>query len=265
MLHTKSIRKLKTGWLQEGQENSEKPILFFLHGFPDEPDTWKSQMKHFSDKGHIVAAPYLRGLKPSAPTPENSRYGLESVALDHLAILREIDPEEKHKVCLIGHDIGAIHAWHLARLLKGRLNSLVLINGPSLDQMSRRVTDAKQVVKSWYAFAFQSRIIGRLLLPSVLKSLNRKPSKSSITKIEPLLQHYREAMKGVPMSLLKEQEKIEAPVLVIWSKDDPYLQIPTHDELDKISSDHTIRVLEGSHWLHQEKAKKINSLIEEFF
>src|SRR5687767_5578947 len=111
MLRTETIRNLKTAWLESGPENSDR-IFLFLHGCPDSPEIWDSQIQHFS-KNSLVLAPYLRGVGPSESPRKrggDNRYSLDSIALDHLEILRKYDPNGKRKVVVVGHDIGAPYA-----------------------------------------------------------------------------------------------------------------------------------------------------------
>src|SRR5687768_11169988 len=113
------IRGLPTAWWVGAPDSasSSGPIFFFIHGFPDDPESWHHQFDYFSKK-YPVVAPYLRGCGPSEPARDKRRYDMDAVALDHLEILRR---EERRygpdrKVVVVGHDIGGIHSYTLARL-----------------------------------------------------------------------------------------------------------------------------------------------------
>ena len=108
------IRGLDTAWLEGGQDNG--PIMLFLHGYPDSPETFEFQFQEFTESYHIVA-PYSRGCLPSAKDDSIERYGHFSQALDVLEILRKVDPSKLRKIVLVGHDLGAAHAWFLAPML----------------------------------------------------------------------------------------------------------------------------------------------------
>jgi len=50
----------------------------------------------------------------------------------------------------------------------------------------------------------------------------------------------------------------------LWGNEDAFLEIVQKDEMEIVSSNHTIRILEGNHWLHREQAQNVNELMEEF-
>ncbi len=248
----KTIRGLKTAWIQCGQEQSERPILFFLHGCPDSPETWEPQITHFEKKFKIIV-PFARGLHPSASTKDWRRYTLDAIALDHLEILRSTDPTGEKKIILVGHDLGGPQAWRLAELLKNRLAALILINGPSLKQMASRWNQPKQLLKSWYIAMFQIPIFAEI----VLKFWDKK-------NVAPFLPHYRTAVKTLPKALRSKPSLIQVPTLVLWSNQDPYLDIPSQNEFKELVKNPVIRVLEGHHWIHREDPVHVNRLIENF-
>jgi pimeloyl-ACP methyl ester carboxylesterase len=60
---------------------------------------------------------------------------------------------------LLGHDLGVVHAWHLAGLLRERAKALVTINGLPIAQFVARWRRPKQWLKSWYVFLFQVPVV----------------------------------------------------------------------------------------------------------
>jgi len=262
MLQIKTIRHLNCAWIAKGSKNKNAPILFFLHGFPDDADTWSFQLDHFA-KDYLVVAPYFPGAGPSQPPKEKKRFHLNSILLDHLSILREIDPLERKKVCVVAHDIGAIYGWNLARALKNRLDKLVMINGPSLEQFFSRYKNISQVKKSWYIYFFQMPVIPEWALNRWKTKFFPKSHHDKNISLH-MIEQYRQAFLPGLKTLKIKPEKITHPVLCLWGKDDPYLDAPSYQEMDLISTNYTLRVLPGKHWLHKDEPKKINQLIEEF-
>lgn len=262
IVRAEKIRNLKTAWLESvpegyGLTDGNEPILFFIHGFPDSPETWKPQFDYFSKRFHIVA-PYLRGLSPNEIPRDRKRFSTRSITLDHLEILRHVDPLGKRPVCVIGHDIGAPYAWELARILKERLKSLIVIDGPSIDQMFRRISNLRQLRKSWYIGLFQLPWLPEFIIRNWGSSIGIS------TKTIRCLDHYRCIAREGVRHILKKVPPLSKPVLVLWGKDDRYLEIPTPRELKKLASNHTLRVLEAGHWVNREKAQQVNRLMEEF-
>jgi len=270
MLNSKSIRGLETAWIEKRSLGRQTPILLFLHGCPDSPDTWHAQLDHYDARGFTVIAPFARGIGPSAPSRQSERYGLEAIALDHLEILRAVDPSGDRPVVIIAHDIGGIHAWNLARLLGKRLAGLVLLNAPELSQMARRLGQPRQIVKSWYIALFQIPVLPERLLArweqAVITRAQHKtgmPTQSPAV-IAPFIPQYRQAARAIPSALRDKPRSLEAPVLAICSRGDAFLETPTMQEFEELAGDVTVRVIEGNHWAHHHEPARINRLVDLF-
>ena len=176
-----TFRGLPTGWLESG--NPTGPILFCLHGFPDDPTIWDRQAEAFKNDFQILR-PFARGISPSEPSSVLSRYSTKAFALDCLSILKQIDATGKRPVVLLGHDLGAAHAWQLAPLLGPRLKGLVIFNGASLPQMAKRLRSSRQILKSWYIFAMQIP-----WLPETVFRYGAKPMAKITQRLTPLPLH----------------------------------------------------------------------------
>lgn len=274
-IHEKQIRGLKTAWLTSGKASG--PILLFLHGFPDSAECWDRQIDYFSEHYQVVA-PFIRGAKPSAATDDVQRYSPDAVALDVLEILAEVDPGQSRRIYCIGHDLGGVHAWHLARMMRRRLGGLMIINSLTIAQMVRRLKNPKQLMKSWYMLAFQ--------VPHLPEYLMRKfpiyfldvahAAGGMHGEVRPMLGNLRGALAGpvkqyraffreIPRILSQPTGKrLQAPVLVVWGSDDAFLLPPTLDEMEMEAEKVTVRILAGNHWIHRNQADRVNSLLHEF-
>ncbi len=270
MVEAKVIRGRATAWLQENSAD-ESTLLLFLHGCPDSPEIWQPQLDYFHAQGYTVLAPYARGIGGSAPAQDRQRYGLDAIALDHLEILRSVDPDGHRKVIVVGHDIGGIHAWKLARLLGSRLAALVLLNAPDLSQMARRLSQPRQLLKSWYIALFQLPLLPEAWLarwePLLIARAQKKTGMPTDTpvSITPFLNQYREAARAIPEVLKQNDTPVTCPVLVVWSKDDAFLEVPSMAELGRLATAVTVRVIEGNHWVHHHEAARVNALVNRFF
>lgn len=273
-LQRASFRGLDTAWLEGGVDNG--PIMMFLHGYPDTPDTFTGQYEHFKERYRIVA-PFTRGALPSERADTIDRYGLRALSLDYLQILKSIDPGKRRSVVLIGHDLGAAAAWALAPYLGNRLQSMIILNGLSLQQMSRRFKDLNQHLKSWYIYLMQVPSVPEKALqrfPQLALKLayyvgGLKPSqRPSLAKslggvVNPANQ-YRAFAREIPKALMQGETPLRAPVLVVWGDRDPFVSPPHAQEFARAADKTTIRILEGQHWLHRENPEEINRLMDEF-
>lgn len=269
------LRNLHTSWLESGK--NKKTILLFLHGYPDNPEIWSEQIKHFS-KNHHVICPYSRGTFASEPGVGLNRFSTHSICLDLLEILSIADPKSKKPITVVGHDLGGAIAWKLATLLGNRLHRLIIINSLSIEQMAARLRSRpEQWVRSWYIFPFlvpklSEKYVGKFskqLLPFAYR-MGKLPSalrpKTPTTEPFPVatLRLYRALAKEALFARKEQPARIKAPTLVLWGNQDPFLLPPTIGELEPYAEKLLVRILQGGHWIFREDAEKINSLITHF-
>ncbi len=271
---TRNFRGLKTAWLESGPEDA--PILLLLHGFPDGPQVWNFQSEHFENRFRVIR-PYTRGLYPYEGAASLNRYSLDSLSLDCLALLRELDPTQKKPIYCVGHDLGAALAWNLAPLLGNRLSGMVIINGLSVAQMFGRFANMRQQLKSFYIYLMQlpwlpEAIVrtlprtflhfayGRGELPNEL----RPKAVHAGRGIARVVNQYRAFTRELPKLLRRAPEKVRVPVLVLWGCRDAFLTPPTLDELEPYASSVTLRILDGNHWVFREMPDEVNGILDGF-
>lgn len=275
----KEMRGLTTAWLEAGPTEAEAdlPLVILFHGFPDAPECWEHQIAGFSAR-YPVVAPYVRGAGPSEKSESLHRYGPDSVALDALAILDQVDPERRRRVFIVGHDLGTVHAWHLAGLLRDRAAGLVAINGLTIKQMLRRWRNPRQHLKSWYIYLMQVPVLPETVIKRFSRrflgfahrkgqlSPDRRPEAETVTPaLTGPLNQYRAFLRDAPKALRSPHRRLACPVLVVFGEQDAFLEPPTIDELKRDASDLTVRILPGNHWLHREDHEKVNRLLLDFF
>ena len=271
---TAEIRGLETGWLEGG--NTSGPILLLLHGYPDTPEVWEYQVKHFRDSYHIVA-PYTRGAAPSERASDIARYGLESTVLDLMQLLKIVKGGKEKPVICIGHDMGSAQAMALARVFP--LVGLVIVNGMSAEQFLWRLWHRpQQNLLSWYWYAMQIPKVPDFLLrrfPAMMLSIAHKRAALPAGKRPKLAQtlpgianplnQYRALFRSTP-KWFKGQSKrrLETPIMVLAGDSDPFLLPPKKSEWDRFTKNSAIRILEGGHWIQREKPEAVNELVDKF-
>lgn len=273
---TLTTRGLKTAWLEAGSPKND--ILLLLHGFPDDAHVWDEQIQHFRNHFHVVA-PMMRGAGLSEPSRDQSRYGLSATALDQLVILRKIDPAGRKKIYLVGHDLGTLHAWHLAPLLGKRLKGLVILNGGHPLQVWGRKTNTRQLMKSWYVYLFLLPLMPELLLKTVGKPILKRVKKwggipenkmgsaaEALNYAANTVKQYLEIAKSLPKYWwYANRFKLDAPTLAISTTGDAFVEPTTLKELNLIAKKPSVRIIEGKHWIQCENPDRINKLMDKFF
>ncbi len=272
---TADIRGLKSAWIEAGPVYGD--LLIFLHGYPDTPECWEHQIRYFSQSYRVIA-PFMRGVGDSAPGDCVRRYGTVPVTLDLLAIINIVDPEHKHRVFCIGHDLGSVYAWNLASSLSDRATGLVIINGLSIGQMLKRWRYPEQLRKSWYIYLMQLPVLPeavvRLMPSKILKLAHRlggleESKRPDHAKTKRALRYpvnqYRSFFREIPRILANPVTKVRCPVLVLWGSEDAFLMPPRLDELKADAEKVTVRILAGGHWLQRQVPDNVNDLLKRFF
>ena len=109
-----------------------RPVLLFLHGFPEGAWVWDPLLKHFSlpeNGGYRCVAPNLRGYERSSAPEDVKAYRAKYLVQDILALI-EAECGHAPLAALVAHDWGGAVAWNLANQHPARLRQLIIINSP---------------------------------------------------------------------------------------------------------------------------------------
>lgn len=101
-----------------------RPVILFLHGFPELWYTWRHQMVALSSLGYRTIAPDLRGYGDTDAPESVDAYTSLHVVGDLIGLIDAV-VGDREKVFVVGHDWGAIIAWHLCLLRPDRVKALV--------------------------------------------------------------------------------------------------------------------------------------------
>lgn len=116
-----------------------RPVLMFLHGFPEAAFVWDPLLEHFSlpaHGGYRCVAPNLRGFERSSAPAEVSAYRPKHLVQD-IAALTQLQTQARDGqtssgvlACLVAHDWGGAVAWNLANQKPELASRLAIINSP---------------------------------------------------------------------------------------------------------------------------------------
>jgi len=108
-----------------------RPLMLFLHGFPEFWAAWRKPMEYFAARGWLCVAPDLRGYNLSDKPEGVEAYKAKHLMADVLAIGAHYSRGAPHdKFVLVAHDWGGAVAWGVAIVHPDRLQRLVMINSP---------------------------------------------------------------------------------------------------------------------------------------
>ena len=111
-----------------------RPVLLFLHGFPEGAFVWDALLLHFAlpqNGGYRCVAPNLRGFENSSAPADVKAYRPKFLVQDIAALIDiEAESQGSQLAALIAHDWGGAVAWNLINQMPQLAKKLVIINSP---------------------------------------------------------------------------------------------------------------------------------------
>jgi pimeloyl-ACP methyl ester carboxylesterase len=276
----------------------DRPVLMFLHGFPEAAFAWDQLLEHFSQPengSYFCVAPNMRGYADTDAPAETSQYRTKFLVQDIVELKQLVAPDQPLQA-LIAHDWGGAVAWSVANQHPRLMQRLVIINSPHPGTFLRELKSnpSQQASSAYMNFLIRSDA-AKLLAEDDFRRLWEFFSRMQADKgefawlTEELRQQYRKVWsqglegglnyyRASPLrpatasdpganniNLPDEMLRIDVPTLVIWGMKDLALPPGLIDGLDQFVPDLTLHTLaEGTHWVIHEQPGKIIELIQQY-
>ncbi len=264
-----------------------RPLMLFLHGFPEAAFVWDEMLAHFSAPehgGYWCVAPNLRGYAGSSSPAEVSAYRAKFVAQDLVALKQALSPDAP-LACLVAHDWGGAVAWNMANQHPQLMHQLAIINSPHPGTFLRELQaspeqqaasaymnflirpDAEVLLaqddyrRLWAFFSNMGAVDGPYAwLTEEVKAQYREVWSQGLTgalnyyRASPLRPPRSEDAAAAAITLPASMLEILVPTLVLWGMQDIALPPGLIDGLENYIPDLTLkRIAEASHWLVHEQ------------
>jgi pimeloyl-ACP methyl ester carboxylesterase len=264
-----------------------RPLMLFLHGFPEAAFVWDEMLAHFSSPdhgGYCCVAPNLRGYAGSSSPTEVSAYRAKFVVQDLVALKQALSPDAP-LACLVAHDWGGAVAWNMANQHPQLMQKLAIINSPHPGTFLRELQasteqqaasaymnflirpDAEVLLaqddyrRLWAFFTNMGAADGPYAwLTEEVKAQYREVWSQGLTgalnyyRASPLRPPRAEDAAAAAITLPASMLQILVPTLVLWGMQDIALPPGLIDGLEDYIPDLTLeRIAEGSHWLVHEQ------------
>ncbi|MDB5761098.1 MAG: alpha/beta hydrolase [Herminiimonas sp.] len=267
-----------------------KPLLLFVHGFPEFWYEWHAQLKEFGNE-HFAVAPDLRGFNLSDMPGDVSAYKARHI-VDDLRLLAAHLGYEKFVVA--AHDWGGVIAWNLAIALPHLLHKLIIVNSPHpYIFMKALATDQNQKTSSgymnWLRAEGSETALAKddfALMEQFFHGMGQPPAQWFTGEVRARyhecwsrglsggVNYYRASPPHPPTGdhsgAVKRQTnpedfRVKVPTRVIWGERDIALPKTLLNGLDALIDDLKVeRIPEGTHWVIHEQPDRINRLIYGF-
>jgi pimeloyl-ACP methyl ester carboxylesterase len=129
-------------------ERGSGPLVILVHGWPESWYSWRHQLEALAAAGYRAVAPDMRGYGKTDKPPAVEDYDIQHVTADIAGL---VDALGEKTAVLVGHDWGAIVAWHCMLLHPDRFTALVAMSVPYAGRGSQSLVDA---LKKAYADNF---------------------------------------------------------------------------------------------------------------
>lgn len=103
------------------------PLVLLCHGFPELWYSWRQQLAALAAAGYRAVAPDMRGYGGTDAPPEVDAYTVLRLVGDMVELVQALG---ERQATIIGHDWGAVVAWHTALLRPDLFHSVVGMSVP---------------------------------------------------------------------------------------------------------------------------------------
>ena len=275
-----------------------RPLMLFLHGFPEGAFIWDTLMQHFAlpqHGGFRCVAPNLRGFEKSSAPAEVAAYKPALMLQDIMALAGQEGMAGRIDT-LVAHDWGGAFAWGAAHAHADRIGRLVIINSPHPATFARELKNNPAQQKASAYMHFLARPDAEALLAAddyrrmwpFFTTMRAGPDGFGWLT-EAVRQQYRDVWghgltgacnlyRVTPLKppgagltadaipeLTPEQVGVQIPTLVLWALEDTALLPGLLDGLGDYVPRLTVKPMPGAtHWVVHEQPEAVAGHIETF-
>lgn len=281
-----------------------RPVLMFLHGFPEAAFVWDALLLHFSrpeNGGYRCVAPNLRGYEHSSAPPDVEDYRARHLMQDITALIDAECGTDQPLAALVAHDWGGALAWAVANQHPQRMRQLVIINAPHPGTFLRELqhNPAQQAASEYMNFLVRPDAATRLAADGYRRlfgffegmGADAMPGSPGAPEgagwltpavraqyravwnlgLEGGLNYYRASPlraahgQGPALQLPPDLLHIAVPTLVLWAQDDIALLPCLTDGLQAFVPDlRLVPIAHATHWLVHEQPARVIAEISAF-
>ena len=269
-----------------------RPVLLFLHGFPEAAFIWDDVLLHFArpeNGGYRCVAPNLRGYEQSSQPADVAAYRPKHLVQD-IAALAQV--EGAPLACLVAHDWGGAVAWNFANQLPQLTRKLAIVNSPHPGTFLRALRESAQQREASAYMNFLARPDAEKLLredgyrrllaffthwgpaPWLTEEVKAQYRAIWDASLTGGLNYYRASPLRPPregdaaasaVTLPREMLTVDIPTLVLWGLQDTALLPELVEGLDEYIPRLTLeKVPDASHWIIHEQPRRVIASLAAF-
>ncbi|XP_046582062.1 epoxide hydrolase 4-like [Haliotis rubra] len=273
------LADVKIHYVAQGDET--KPLMLFVHGFPEFWYSWRFQLREFKNDYRVVAID-MRGYGDSDKPSGVANYQMSKLVTD----LKQIIPALGYRSCvLVGLDWGAVIARIFASKHPHMVDKLITMNCPRPDIIHNYLeTHMFELKKVWYILFFQVPFLPELMLlvndmklmettmagpngnltVGTLSTEDMEAYKYALSRpgaATAVIDYYRAFIRFPPRKI----SKISCPLLVIWGCKDMILDRDMSAAAAAVVDNQTVKYIEeAGHWVMMDTPDIVNKHMRDF-
>ncbi len=267
-----------------------RPLILFVHGFPEFWYEWVVQLEEFG-ADYFAVAPDLRGFNLSDMPTDPAAYKARHIVDDLQGLITTLGYQQ---AIIVAHDWGGAVCWNLAIALPKLVEKLIIINSPHPYLfMQALANDPAQQTSSAYMnwlrqpgseqalekgnFALMEGFFQGMGQPPALWFDADTRSKYhacwqrglhggvNYYRASPLHPPTNQAAGAQQLELNPADFCVQPPVRIIWGEADQALPASLLTGLERFVPDlQIVRIPEGGHWVIHEQPQRVNALLRQF-
>lgn len=270
-----TVNGVKLHYVENGDPS--KPLMLFIHGYPEFWFSWRHQLKEFS-KDYWVVAVDMRGYGDSDKPKQLEAYEITQLIRDVRELVTSLG---RKKFTLVAHDWGAVIGWEFLTTHMDMVDKYILMDAPSRRVVRKLLlTNKTQFKMSWYVFFYQMPKLPEFFMRmsdlKLFEMVFRKHCsdeeleafKYTFAKKDALtfpINYYR-ANFGTRVQTSRPPTDIpHAPGLYLLGEKDAYISKETGPLMQKEFSNLSFKIVPGvDHFLQQDNPTLVNRTMREF-
>lgn len=267
-----------------------RPLILFVHGFPEFWYEWSAQLAEFG-QDYFAVAPDLRGFNLSDMPADVAAYKARHIVDDLRLLIAHLGYQQ---ATVVAHDWGGAVCWNMAIALPALFEKLIIINSPHPYLfMQALATDPTQKASSeymnWLRNPGSEDALAKddfALMDGFFNGMGQGDAAWFDADTQAAyhacwarglsggVNYYRASPLHPPtetnpgplkLNLNPADFQVKVPTRVIWGENDKALPKTLLDGLENFVDDIQIqRIPEGSHWVIHEQPERVNRLIRQF-
>ncbi len=226
-------------------KNSDKPCIFFLHGYLETLYIWEEFVDYFKKDFRIIRIDLPgHGLSGSIGEETSMKFSAD-VCVEVLNLCGV------EKCILVGHSMGGYIAQSLSKYYQGRVEALINLNSnPYADAKDKLETRNREieVITSGKLFS-----LAQLSIPQMYFKPNLRPCDEKIYEtIELCETHNPKGIISNIRGLISREDNVEflkqtlIPTLFVFGSNDTYFPLEAVEGIRAISNNICVEVIENS-------------------